>query len=289
MKILLILFIFGGTLLLLYILLRYLLHKIFYFPPVKNSIPLESLEIPSQTYRILTHNHKTIQAVLYHPQQKGPLLIGIHGYENTADKLLPVTKFFATRGFRVLLVNTRNHGESDADGTSTMVQYIQDLGSAIAFARTNLPDASSILLLGHSLGGATCLYVAAYTPGVSAVISIASFASLGLQLSQSLRSHHFPATLVKPVLRYLEITHSIKMKDLSPLYTITKIRIPTLLLHGSRDLVVAADNLEMLRSVTPGPFVSVQLMEGENHSSLLEKPAIFQLIYDFLERNGLIK
>ena len=274
---------------LLLVVLRFILHKIFYFPPVKNSTPLHVLEIPHQLYRIPTHNNKSIQTILYGPQNSLPLVIGIHGYENTAEKLIPICQFLTTRGFRVLLVNTRNHGESDPDGSSTMVQFIQDLNTAILFARTNLAGNSKVILLGHSLGAATCLYVAAHDPGISAVVTIASFAALEQQLRQALCYHHFPAGLIKPVLRYLEISHHIKMRDLSPQNNIARIRVPILLLHGSQDPVVAAADFELLQSVAPEKLFTARMMEGENHSSLLDKPETFQLIFNFLEKNGLLK
>jgi alpha-beta hydrolase superfamily lysophospholipase len=287
LKYLLILFFLIIAVLLLRYAERSLSYKILHFPPIKNTTPVSAWGIEFQPYRIMTQNQKSIEAILCGPDNTGPLIIGIHGYENTVEKLVPISGFLTARGYRCLLINTRNHGESDADSYSTIMQYIQDLQAAINFSRELSPANDKLILLGHSLGAVACLYVAPGEPRISAVISIASFADMKQQLQQTFRDNKFPTWLIPVMLRFLELAHHIRMRDFSAQYNIARISVPLLLLHGSEDQLVAPGDFEMLRSQAQGRLVTARLLTGQDHSSLLNQEEVFSALYDFLKKNNL--
>ena len=266
---------------------RSLSYKILHFPPIKNTTPVSAWGIDYRPYRIMTQNQKSIEAILCGPDNTGPLIIGIHGYENTVEKLVPISSFLIARDYRCLLINTRNHGESDSDSYSTIMQYIQDLQAAINFSRELSAANDKVILLGHSLGAVACLNVAPGETRISAVISIASFADMKQQLQQTFRENKFPTWIIPVTLRFLELAHHISMRDFSPQYNISRISVPLLLLHGSEDQLVAPGDFELLRSKAQRQYVTARLLAGQDHSSLLNHAEVFSALYDFLKQNNL--
>jgi len=266
---------------------RSLSYKILHFPPIRNTIPVSAWGIDHRLCRITTKNNKALEGVLCAADNQGPLIIGIHGYENTAEKLVPIAAYLTSRGYRCLLINTRNHGGSDADGYSTIMQYIEDLQAAIVFSRDRLPTGSPVILLGHSLGAVSSLYAASVEPGIAAVISIASFADMKQQLLQTFAENKVPAWIIPAMLRFLEIAHHIRMRDFSPQYNIARITVPLLLLHGGADQLVAPGDFEILRAKAKPELLSARLLAKEDHSSLLNQQEVFTGIYNFLRKNNL--
>jgi len=274
-------------LLLLLVLGRYLRYKIFHFPQIVNSVPASEWKIGHQSYRIRTNNNKSIESIYCPAGGGGPLIIAVHGYENTVEKLVPICTFLNSKGYRSLLINTRNHGESDADGYATIIQYIQDLQAAIRFSRDLSPANDRIVLVGHSLGAAASIYVASCTPLVAAVVSIGCFADLGQQVQQALRYHKYPSWLMPWMLHYLEFSHHIRIRDFSPQNSIHQLMVPLLLLHGGKDQLVPVRDFMLLQSSAPKKLITVKIFDNEDHSSLLYKEDVFNHIYDFLLKNNL--
>jgi alpha-beta hydrolase superfamily lysophospholipase len=273
--------------LLLPVLGRYLRFKIFHFPQIKNTAPLSAWNLDHQSFRLTTVNNKSLESIYCAPANRGPLIIAVHGYENTVEKLIPICTFLSCKGYRSLLINTRNHGESDADGYSTIVQYIQDLQAAIRFNRNLTPADGRVILLGHSLGAAASLYLATCEPAVAAVIAIASFADLEQQVRRALRYHKFPAWIIPIMLHYLEFSHHIRIRDFSPQNSIARLKVPLLLLHGREDRLVPREEFELLQSSAPQKWVTARIFSDDDHSSLLAKEETFNCIYDFLIKNNL--
>ena len=80
-------------------------------------------------------------------------------------------------GYSVLLIDARNHGNSDADSFSSMPRFAEDLEAAFAWlASRPRIEAARIAVLGHSVGAAAALLAASREPRIAAVVSIAAFA-----------------------------------------------------------------------------------------------------------------
>jgi len=63
-----------------------------------------------------------------------------------------------------------------------------------------------------------------------------------------------------------------------------RIAVPTLVLHGTEDRVIAPGNAELLARRIPG--AELQLLEGAGHVFWSEQPEVAdRLILDFIERH----
>ncbi|TFH02728.1 MAG: alpha/beta fold hydrolase [Calditrichales bacterium] len=267
----------------LWIILRYLLYKAFHHAPVKSDEDPANFGLDAEEHFLQTHNNKKIQTYFIAGKPHKPVIIAVHGWENTVDKFFFGASLLSQKGYSLLLINTRNHGKSDTDSYSTMIKYAQDIDSGIRFIQQKYGDAQRIVLMGHSLGGATVLYKTANDERVSAVVAIASFSDMKALISKAFLAKHFPVKLLPFVIGYIERGIGEKMDNLSPLQTIQKIKQPVFLTHGSKDKIVPISNFNQLIKIKRAHPVSTKLMEGEDHSSLLLKKELFEAIDQFIK------
>ena len=272
----------GLALIMGWLAMRYLLQKSFNHDPVPESVRPEDIQLAYREFFLTTQNRKKIQIFYIGEKNTGPLVLGIHGYENTVEKLFPLSQFLVEHNYRILLVNTRNHGASDADGYSTMIQFGEDLETAYKYLRSQFGPDTPVVLVGHSLGGATILYKSVHISGIAGVISIASFADLQTVLAESFLRKHFPRSLLPVVFRYLEWSGGDRFDNLSPLSNIDKIKCPVLLLHGDSDEVVPVQALYQLRDAARTRHIKSKIIQSADHSSLLDEQKTFEIIHDFI-------
>jgi pimeloyl-ACP methyl ester carboxylesterase len=262
--------------------MRYLLQKSFHHGPIPQRMKPEEYQLSAREIFLSTRNRKKIQVFSIGEENTGPLVLCIHGYENTAEKFFPLTQFLVKNNYRILLLNTRNHGGSDTDGYSTMIQFGEDLGVVCEYAFSYFGVNTPIILTGHSLGGATVIYKSVQIPNITAVISIASFADLREVLTKSFLGKHFSQSLLPLVFRYIEWSLRDRLDNLSPLQIIKQIKCPLLLLHGDKDKIVPVQALYDLREVSHTSPLQSKIIKGADHSSLLDDRNTFTAIHDFI-------
>ena len=269
------------SLLLLFITVRLIIKKAFYHPPVKNCDSPEKYRFEYQEYFLTTKNGKKIQTYLIAPDNLRPFIIGIHGWANCADRLFPMAENLAARGWRLLLVNSRNHGESDEDDYSTMVKFIEDVETGIRFIIEEFGTIQPVLLMGHSLGGATVINVAARNPHVKAAASIAAFSDMDRLLRKSFADKKVPGVLIQLLFRYIELKIGEKFNNISPNRVAARLDKPLLLIHGDKDNLVPVSEFEELKRAVPEQHLHAHLLPGEDHSSLLKNPELYDLLDSF--------
>ena len=262
--------------------MRYLLQKSFHHEPIAQNLRPVDFQLSSRELFITTQNRKKIQVFFIGEKNTGPLVLAMHGYENTVEKFFPVCKFLVEKNYRIVLVNTRNHGASDSDGYSTLIQFGEDLDAAYKYVRSYFGSDIPIVLVGHSLGGATVLYRSVHIPDIAGVISIASFADLQMVLAESFLRKQFPQSLLPVVFRYIEWSVGDRFDNLSPRSNMSKIKCPVLLLHGENDRIVPIQALHQLEDAAGSRLVKSKIIRGADHSSLLDQQITFDTIDDFI-------
>ncbi len=91
---------------------------------------------------------------------EGRPLVILHGFLGTSDNWLRLAKVWAQSGYRVHLVDLRNHGRSFWDDEFNFEVLTEDLHRYITFHQLKTPH-----LLGHSLGGKIIMFDAVQNPG----------------------------------------------------------------------------------------------------------------------------
>src|SRR4030067_2151931 len=103
-------------------------------------------------------------------------IIILHGWGGNAELMLPMALPFHQAGINVLLIDARNHGNSDADSSSSMLRFAEDLDYAIHWLRQHHPRRTQRLaLLGHFVGAGAVLLTPSKSRGVESGIRVPSF------------------------------------------------------------------------------------------------------------------
>ena len=264
------------------ILIRILLKKAFHHPQINHRSDPSDFDLNSEEFFIETKNLKQIQVYLTTNKSDKPLIVLLHGWANTSDKFYPLGKELVKKDWQLLFVNARNHGKSDSDSYSTMVKFIEDLNSVLKFVRKKF-SGKRIILIGHSLGAATCIYVTGRNPEINALISISSFTDLGNTMARSYLKKHMPQWVIKYILKYIEKEIGLSIDELSPINNINKVTKPILLLHGTNDKIVPVDECDLLYNKCVNKFSKQCIIQDANHSSILEREDTFKSIFDYIE------
>lgn len=159
-------------------------------------LPGEDVKIPMELKTIFGTKSVRLSATVFKPTggEKGPLLVLNHGTPMGEDARKKVTpdkeqgRFFARKGFAVVLPIRRGHGRSEGDyaeyaGDCNNSDYdnpareaVKDIRAAVEYMKKEsyVDTGGKILLVGQSAGGFSSLaYASAYPEEVMAVINFA--------------------------------------------------------------------------------------------------------------------
>lgn len=233
-----------------------LIHRAYRAPRVPEHGTPADLGLPYQAMRIPTENGKRLFAwfiPLAEGLENGPAVAVMHGWGGNAGHMLPFATLLHREGYAVLLLDARNHGNSDTDSFSSMPRFAEDLEHGLDWlGRQPRINPQRLFLLGHSVGAGAALLVASRRHGLAGVVSIATFAHPAEMMRRQMRSHHIPYRPIGwLVLRYIERTIKVSFDDIAPCNTIRQVTCPVLLVQGEVDeCIPQADALHIYANRT---------------------------------------
>jgi alpha-beta hydrolase superfamily lysophospholipase len=121
----------------------------------------------------------TVRAWTFEPHGKprGTVLM-LHGIRDRKLNLVPGARWHAERGFRVVAVDSRGHGESSGRYLTYGVEESRDLVAVVDELERRSLLVPPLAVVGTSYGAATALQYAALDARVDKVVALAPFASL---------------------------------------------------------------------------------------------------------------
>jgi pimeloyl-ACP methyl ester carboxylesterase len=129
----------------------------------------------------VTRGEVRIRAWLLDPPDgrtvRGTIVI-LHGIRDSKLGSLGSARAHVRRGYRVVIWDSRAHGESSGEYLTYGVEEARDLVALIDVLERKRLLAGPLYAIGTSYGGATVLHYAALDPRVRKVVAIAPFASL---------------------------------------------------------------------------------------------------------------
>ncbi len=229
---------------------------------------------------------------IYRPEvlelNKFNIIVFAHGWGRNASYMFDYAKVFYEDNNVLLLFDMKNHGESDRKGLSTIVQFKNDIISAVDFCIQKLPDfCGKVFVFGHSMGGSGTIVALAETPMIHAGITFAAFADPYLTLKQALIWSKIPANPTADLLmRFFLRYNRMKVFDASPLIRIKDLSKPLLLIHGEKDDVIMPTDFETLKNEANPNNVTAMLIKDIDHYNLLHSKNIIQLLRNFIKDNS---
>ncbi len=199
-------------------------------------------------------------------------VLALHGYRSDRSILYVRARFFARRGFNVLLLHFRGHGGSDPSRISYGYHERQDVTAAFEFIRSLHPGVPvHIGIDGISMGAAAAAYAVGYgevLPNWMILESCYDNIRHALANRLALRlPHSLTPWLAWPVEQIVEQMAQLRAEDLDPGKAMENCRCPVLLLAGDSERVLKLVEVEYLYGCIPEPKRMV-LFPGAGHQDL---------------------
>jgi hypothetical protein len=226
------------------------------------------------------------------PQNDAPapafVLIGGSGMQDRDETIGPnktladIAAALNAAGLTVLRYDKRGVGKSTSAtplAAVTRQAYVDDVLAAVAAAKKDPHvDPDRIYLLGHSEGGE--LAMGAVLAGARArgivMLSPLPIPYAEIFLEQAQRQHATPAQMaqIKTLIATMPFLKSYASID--PRVEVTKIDVPILLLHGSKDIQVTTADLQAFLAAAHDSKRSLQYgeLDGDNHLFQVLPPSV---------------
>jgi alpha-beta hydrolase superfamily lysophospholipase len=200
-------------------------------------------------------------AIVIHGYAEDPL-----GFRDRADAL-------ARRGWNAAAIDLRGHGESEGEHTAFGAHESDDLRAWIAVLADRVGPGMTLAVWGRSMGAAIALKAAAEhepTP-IAALVLEAPYHDLEAAIAVMLRRFRLPCAwlLARLIARRAEALAGVSLTRPRPLDLAPRVVVPTLIIHGAGDTLVAASDAQRLAVAfpTPAPLIEVA---GARHTDILD-------------------
>ena len=246
--------------------------------------------------KIIFNNHKNqgLVGILYSPdnKQKFPIAIFCHGYRSTKEssKIRHIADSLTKNNIGLFAFDFSGRGESEGRfEDTTLTQYIDDLKCAIDIISSLTDD---IAIIGSSLGGIVSLHEVITDVRVKALVGLSPVSNFPANRKNEFgnliewKKKGYAYTYSKR-LGKLKINYSFYEDGLIynnyPLYE--KIKIPVLIIHGTKDESVSIKYSERLITYLKHAKL-IRLKDADHGYSRKEDfERIVKEISDFLNKN----
>lgn len=246
-----------------------------------------SLGLPYEDIWLRTSDGLTLSA-WYIPPRNRVVVIGVHGMGSNRAEFLEEAAFLYRKKYGVLLLDLRNHGESDGEVTTLGYYETRDIAAALAYIRQRETAGAAVAVFGHSMGAAAALMAAAQLPEIEAVIAVSPFTSVEDNLDEGIRSLTGlnPRFFAPLVLFFGQWEAGVDLSAVRPVDVIGRISPrPVLLIHGAKDQTLPVRNSYQLYEAARDPKVLV-VYEGVGHGGFVfQEPKQYpRQVLEFLEQ-----
>ena len=197
-------------------------------------------EQPTEDIYIKSFDNLKLHGTLLKSGNNKNCVICFHGYTSRGlNDYGAMSKFYHEQNFNVIMIDARNHGESEGQYTGFGVLDRKDAVKWIEYAIQRFGKDVNIFLHGDSMGGATVLMTSGLDlpENVKAIIADCAFTSAYDVFSHILkRDYHIPKF---PIMNVTEMMTKKKAgygyKDVNTLEEVAKTKVPILFIHGDID------------------------------------------------------
>lgn len=207
---------------------------------------------------------------------KAPLVVLPHGGPTSRDTydFDYMAQFLASRGYVVLQPQFRGSwgfgAAFEKAGLGEWGDKMQtDLLDGVAFlAAEGLVDTTKVCIVGASFGGYAALAGVSLHPDTyRCAVSIAGIGDLGQLIVEEGRLYGRQSASIGELKSILGKASTEKLMATSPARQAGNVRAPVLLIHGTEDTVVSADQSRVMANAlkVAGKPHELLLLEGENH------------------------
>jgi fermentation-respiration switch protein FrsA (DUF1100 family) len=204
-------------------------------------------------------------------------VLHLHGNAANVSNHLPLVAWLPAHGWNVLMVDYRGFGKSR--GRPSLDGVVDDARTALAALRSRSGvDASRIVVLGQSLGGATALRLAADNGAKPAPLA-------GVVVEGAFASYRGIAADAAGPLKWIAspLFSALPADTADPLAAARRLRAPLLVVHGTADRIIPLAHGQALYAAASPPKQWLAVDGGQHLDALMREPVRRRLL-DWLER-----
>lgn len=173
-------------------------------------------------------------------------VIAVHGYRSCGlNDYSAISKFYHSKGYNMLIVDNRAHGESEGKYIGFGCLDRKDCIKWIAYIVNRFGEDSTVFLHGISMGASTVLMTSGeeLSDCVKGIIADCGFTSVWDVFTYILkRDYHLPSfPLMNISSKMCKILAGYDFRDCSALEQVKKAKLPILFIHGDEDNFVPTD------------------------------------------------
>lgn len=183
-------------------------------------------------------------------------LLYLHGNGENISSNLNRAKFYQQQGFSVFLIDYRGYGKSQGEfPNENRVYEDAQLAYDYLVQKKNFKP-ESIVVFGHSLGGAIALNLAINQPNIHALIVESTFTSIQDVAEETTIYRLFPLDLILT-------------QKFDSINKINRLKVPVLMIHGTEDETIPVSMSKTLFDKVKVPK-KILIIEGANHNNVQE-------------------
>ena len=207
----------------------------------------------------------------YFPQgEEKKVVLCFHGYTSEGMKdYLALSDYYLKKGYGLLLVDERAHGESEGEYIGFGCLDRQDALCWLDWIVERCGEDVEILMHGTSMGGATVLMASGLTlpPQVKGIVSDCGFTSPKEVFTHVMHSmYHLPAFPVIPAANVInKRLAGYGMDECNAAREVRKATVPILMIHGDADTFVPVSMCEEIYENVASPKQKL-IVEGAAHA-----------------------
>lgn len=192
------------------------------------------------------------------------------------------------RGFAVLMIDLRGHGESGAGRFGFGRGERRDvLGAVDWLGMTKGIAPGRIGLLGVSMGAASVLGAASEEGRIGALVADSSFAELASLVEANwATASGLPRAFLRPTLWFGRWIFGCDVARARPVDDVARVRCPVLIIHGEHDPITPSSHARALHSAA-GPGAELWIAPSTRHAGVyLDDPSAYlDRVAGFLDRS----
>ena len=236
----------------------------------RNKLPKILQEPESKTFQ---YNNHHFQAYIWDGNENVILLV--HGWESNASRWENLLPYLKNSGSTVIAIDAPAHGLSSGKEFS-IPQYAEFIHKTV---ETFKPQ----YLIGHSIGGKTCLYYQYKYPNdsVQKIVTLGAPSDFKVLLNNYISLLSLNAKIAKDLENKYINDYKQKIEDFSAQYFASKISIKGLIAHDKNDPVVSFSEGKKIA----GAWKNSQFIETKDLGHSMHDDKLYQEVYTFLFLN----
>ena len=266
--------------------IRFIMRRMWAITPQIHEDTPKKFDIGFEEVRVPTDNNKTLYGWWIPSSinsQRSPTLVLVHGWSRNLGRMLRYIQHLHPLNYNLLAFDARHHGSSDMDDHASMYKFGRDVKAAAQYVGTRDIDATSIGVIGLSIGGAGSTYAAAIEPVIKAVVTVGAPAHPVDVMKHEFRKHRLPGIISWLLLKQIELKIGVKYVEFAPVHNIAKAEAAFLVIHGEDDKVVLPSQGKKLSAAARPGQCDYWSIPGRSHSNCHHEPGFWDKLDGFFK------